>query len=562
MKIRTVLIIVLFVVLASLIGVLSALPGIGDREPYVEHFHTFGDWSESVPATCTEPGTFECKCTSCGEVKTRHTPSLGHILGDWEKIGSTYVKNCNQCGEKVAVQEIFDTTADEVNYCLSPDRKSYIVLGVKSCKYGVIVIPNEVDGLKVVRVAENAFKNSKDIDTIILPDTLEEISANAFFGSSIRRIYIPDSVKTIGEYAFSECPNLESVILPNSLEYISPYLFAESTNLSEVYIPENVGSIPEKAFYLTGITSVTIPKNATVIGKHAFANCKQLKSVTLHEGILSVGTMAFEKCTSLEEIHLPESATQIGEWVFAWCESLKRASLPSTLTAIPSYTFYGCTSLEAFEIPDGVKKLGCSCFTGCRSLTEIDLPDGLSAWEFGVFEGCSSLKSIVIPEQITSIDTMTFAYCTSLESIYIPASVRNISITAFIHTGDNLTNITVAPENSIYSSDGKTLYLFKKVLLGAADGSIPKDATEIYACAFYGRTALTEIYIPKNIVKIESSAFENCPNVTSITYEGTVAEWKEVELGMDWFVGSDIDVVHCSDGDTELVVERSPSMWD
>lgn len=217
MKIRTVLIIVLFVVLASLIGVLSALPGIGDREPYVEHFHTFGDWSESVPATCTEPGTFERKCTVCGEVKTRHTPSLGHILGDWEKTGSTYVKNCTQCGEKVAVQEIFDTTADEVNYCLSPDRKSYIVLGVKSCKYGVIVIPNEVDGLKVVRVAENAFKNSKDIDTIILPDTLEEISANAFFGSSIRRIHIPDSVKVIGECAFSECPNLEKLIFPNSL---------------------------------------------------------------------------------------------------------------------------------------------------------------------------------------------------------------------------------------------------------------------------------------------------------------------------------------------------------
>jgi hypothetical protein len=154
------------------------------------------------------------------------------------------------------------------------------------------------------------------------------------------------------------------------------------------------------------------------------------------------------------------------------------------------------------------------------------------------------------------------ASCTSLESLHLPASLITINVTAFLGTGDSLTNITVAPENSIYSSDGKTLYLYKKVLLGSADGSIPKDVTEIYACAFYGRTALTEIYIPKNIVKIEGSAFENCPNVTKITYEGTIAEWKEVELGMDWFVGSDIDVVHCSDGDTELVVERSPSMFD
>ena len=516
--------------------------GIGDRAPYEEtepHFHTFGDWSESIPATCTEPGTFERKCTSCGEVKTRHTPSLGHILEDWEKIGSTYVKNCTQCGEKVAVQEIFDTTADEVNYCLSPDRKSYIVLGVKSCKYGVIVIPNEVDGLKVVRVAENAFKNSKDIDTIILPDTLEEISANAFFGSSIRRIHIPDSVKTIGEYAFSECPNLEKLIFPNSLESIPGNLCAKSEGLTEVYIP---GSVKE-------------------IGENAFTRCKQLKKVTLSEGLLSIANWAFSQCAALEEIRVPESATVLGEYIFSACGSLKRATLPSTITEIPVQTF-SQTSLESFQIPTGVKKLDRGCFAGCTSLTEIDLPEGLTTLGSAVFSGCSSLKSLSIPEGILALDNFVLASCTSLESLHLPASLITINVTAFHGTGDSLTNITVAPGNSKYSSDGKTLYLYKKVLLGAADGSIPKDVTEIYACAFYGRTALTEIYIPKNIVKIEGSAFENCQSVTSITYEGTVAEWKEVELGMDWFVGSDIDVVHCSDGDTELVVERSPSMFD
>ena len=207
MKIRTVLIIVLFVALASLIAVLTILPGIGNREPNSDpapHYHTFGEWSESVSASCTEPCTLERKCTECGEIQTRSTPSLGHILGDWEKAGNIYVKICTRCGEKTAVQEIYDLPAEEIDYCLSPDRQSYIILGVKSSKYGVIIIPNEIDGLKVVRVAENAFKNSKDIDTVILPDTLEEISENAFLGSSIRKIYIPDSVKLIGEYAFSE----------------------------------------------------------------------------------------------------------------------------------------------------------------------------------------------------------------------------------------------------------------------------------------------------------------------------------------------------------------------
>jgi hypothetical protein len=73
---------------------------------------------------------------------------------------------------------------------------------------------------------------------------------------------------------------------------------------------------------------------------------------------------------------------------------------------------------------------------------------------------------------------------------------------------------------------------------------------------------LTSITIPNNVTLIDDSAFTGCNNLTSITFQGTVAEWKKVELGMDWFVGSDIDVVHCSDGDTELVVERSPSMFD
>lgn len=535
MKFRTILIIPLLIIVAAIVCVFVFFPAADDREPHITpqiHFCTFCDWYEISAASCTAPGKLERKCAECGVTERESTPSLPHLLSDWSRLDNVYAKSCTLCERVVAVMDALPETADGVKYTLNNDYRSYVISGItKVPEDGVVVIPNEVNGLKVTILAAGAFENVRGITAVILPDTLESIGKNAFFGSSLQSVLIPDGVRVIGEAAFSECDGLTSLVLPNSLETVSPMLCQASKKLSEVYLPASVRDI----------------------GANAFENCTSLKTVNLCEGVATVGVNAFSFCKALEEIRLPESLTGISEGIFHYCERLVRVVLPSRLTSLPQYAFGGCFSLETITIPDGVTSLGLGCFGQCRALRAIELPEGLVALGDSAFVGCTSLRAIVIPEGINHIGLWVFSNCRALELIDLPASISYIKVNAFASVGDNLHTVRVSPDNKYFSTDGKTLFSSQgRIALGSADGIISEDASIILSYAFYGRQALTEIRIPKSVTRIDHAAFGECTSVTSITYEGTVAEWENVIHGEGWFTGSDVKVVHCSDGDAEI----------
>lgn len=518
---------VIFIIVASILAgalYLGNRHRIGGKEPE-PHSHEFGEWSVVSEPTCTASGKQERICSTCDKIEERELYPLGHRLGDWVLADETkYVKSCTVCGKDAQIQEIPAVATEGARFLRTEDRKSYKLIAIVSDESDVILIPSEHNGLKVTEIGEEVLANCKTIDTLILPDTITKIGVSSFKASSLRRIFIPESISEIGDGAFADCKNLESVILPNSVTSIGAYAFARCESLTEVYIPE---------------------------------------------GVVSIGNGVFSKCSSLREVRLPESATEIGGYTFSSCTSLERVTLPKSLTSMPESIFSGCQSLKNIDIPSGVTLLENGCFAGCDSLLDVVIPDKVKKIEGGVFSRCQSLRSVVIPEGIITIEYFTFAYCPSLESITIPSTLRSVAPTAFNGTGDNLKTVSISPENTTYSTDGRSIFSkqtsgIKKLMLGASDGVIPTDAgiNAIGACAFQGRENLTEIFIPKIIVNIEGSAFEACPNVKSITYEGTVAEWNAMKRGFNWFSGSDIDVVHCSDGDTKLIVDRAPSAVD
>jgi len=518
---------VIFIIVASILAgalYLGNRHRIGGKDPE-PHSHEFGEWSVVSEPTCTAHGKQERICSTCDKVEERDLYPLGHRLGDWVLTDETkYVKSCTVCGKDAHIREIPTVATEDARFHLTEDRKSYKLVAIVSDESDVILIPSEYNGLKVTEIGEEVLANCKTIDTLILPDTITKIGVDAFKASSLKSIFIPESVSEIGDSAFMDCKNLESVILPNSV---------------------------------------------TSIGTDAFARCESLSEVYIPEGVVSIGNGAFGKCSSLREVRLPESATEIEGYTFSSCTSLERITLPKSLTRIPESIFNNCKSLKNIDIPSGVTLLESGCFAGCVSLLEVVIPDNVQKIERSVFTNCQSLRSVVIPEGIITIEYSTFAYCPSLESITIPSTLRSIATTAFIGTGDKLKTVSISPENTTYSTDGRSIFCkqtsgIKKILLGASNGVIPTDAgiNEIGVCAFRGRENLTEIFIPKNIVRISDLAFWECPNVQSITYEGTVAEWNAMKRGFDWFSDSDIDVVHCSDGDTKLIVDRAQSAYD
>lgn len=211
----------------------------------------------------------------------------------------------------------------------------------------------------VTHIGRNAFASIYDIGTnsakgcdmesIVIPNSVTSIGSWAFADSSLTSIVIPNSVTQLDEGAISGCSKLTSVTLPSGLTSISSYLLSMSDSL----------------------TSITIPGKVTSIGRSAFSNCPNLKSINIPSGVTKIGEGAFSRCKSLSSIAIPKGVTIIEVHTFSGCSSLKNITLPSGLVDMYFSAFENCSSLTSITIPNKVKAIGVAAFYGCGSLKEI-----------------------------------------------------------------------------------------------------------------------------------------------------------------------------------------------
>ena len=156
---------------------------------------------------------------------------------------------------------------------------------------GVVVIPSKINGVEVETIGEEAFYKYDEEKC--------ETSPN-----NITSIIIPNTVTSIGIFAFYDCTDLTSIAIPNSVTIIGEGAFCACESL----------------------TSITIPNTVTSIGDGAFCACESLKSITFQETsrVESIGECAFEDCSSLESVTIPASVKSIGEEVFMGCSNCKQ----------------------------------------------------------------------------------------------------------------------------------------------------------------------------------------------------------------------------------------------
>ena len=164
--------------------------------------------------------------------------------------------------------------------------------------------------------------------------------------SRLTSITIPNSVTSIGDYAFINCSSMTSVTIPNSVNSIGNWVFRDCKSLTSVTIPNSVTSIGEYAFsFCSGLTSVTIPNSVTSIGEYAFSSCSGLTSVTLLNSVTSIGNGAFCNCSGLTSLTIPNSVISIGRNAFSSCTSLTSVAIPNSVTSIGGEAFSGCSGL-------------------------------------------------------------------------------------------------------------------------------------------------------------------------------------------------------------------------
>ena len=284
-------------------------------------------------------------------------------------------------------------------------------------------IPDTLAGRPVTTLGRG-FSGPDHLSTVIIPDSVHTIGKYAFNTEKCPLdVWIPDTVTRIDETAFADNPRLciytpsgscaQAFALEHDIAYRTDTM-PEQDEEDNIQVFQSgdwtCHVLKNKRVQLMEYNGcaarLTVPGEIDGCPVHevmpsCFYGNDFLEEVILPEGLRCIGHFAFSECPSLRSVHIPQSVTFLGSGVFADCSDLEDVNLPPALNMLHMCLFSNCTSLKRIALPDQLRIICPMAFGSCTSLEEIQLNDKLQTVTKSAFWKCTRLrKPNKIPESL------------------------------------------------------------------------------------------------------------------------------------------------------------------
>ena len=582
--------------------------------------------SYTVPDTVTKIGNFAFAYSNITEISLSNTREIGESALEYSLLRRLTIPDSVRSIGNSAFYGSYNLEELKIGKGLSNISAS----AFSECNIKELAVPENV-----VTIGEGAFYCNPCLSSLTFEGNSAclAIGNKAFKATALVSVKIPTNVTTIGKEAFSGLFNLSEVSFEENskLTMIDSRAFSITPSLMHIELPDSLRTIGDSAFSFSGLSDdVTIPRNVSAIGAGAFGECLRLTSFTVsddnasyqsiggviytrdgktlvsypagsrrqayttHETTETIGAGAFYGSKIISRITLNDGVRVIGTSAFERCENVYNYTLPATLESIEELAFSGNSSIEVISIPDNVIQIARYSFKGTAKLRIISFTENskLSRISFGAFSG-AGIREFLVPKSVTTMAQGAFTDCENLYRITFAKGSKVESLSAYSFTGcDSLQTVVFEEGSAIkhiqaHAFDGvRTLKTvnFKDAKLEEIDNfafkdckaltdvEIPDGVTYIGRYAFYNCKALSELVIPESIDFIGRGAFmntndinlyflgESLPTYTQENWDthvgeyylgvvsvSTVGDWKYAELS-----SGGIGIIEYFGSETEL----------